>query len=301
MSLLHKVINASKKVAKKIFFKYANVAGRQNIGKKIQLSVSDIYFMQFSKSELLRYDIIVRYLAIEEYYGKNDYGWELYRKMQEARAGRGVEAVEGFRKLIESYERSGYRKDSSIIVDRGLNLVDGSHRIAMNIYHGIPTISAVVEPGQIPSDFSLDWFFQNGYSDEEIDIILKKAKELTAKLNLPFVGVIWAPALGNLNEILKDLSYFGTVLGYKKYFYTADEYKNIVRAVYACDDIAGWKVEKKIGYMGSGAHELVYLELRLDFPDFRIKDINGMPLSVMGERVKKSMRERFKPYIVSAC
>ena len=96
-----------------------------------------MFFQEVSSEGFNRYDMIVRLLAIENYYGKNEYGFNLYRKMQAARIG--IDSVEPavfrFRKLIESYENNGYDSSSEIELDSCLHLYDGSHRMAMALYY----------------------------------------------------------------------------------------------------------------------------------------------------------------------
>ena len=52
------------------------------------LDVTELFFQHNTKQGFLRYDMIVRLLAIENYYGINDFGFDLYYKMQKARNGK---------------------------------------------------------------------------------------------------------------------------------------------------------------------------------------------------------------------
>ena len=289
----------SRKLVKKANFLLADVLSKNNIGSKKNLNLSDVFFMQFDKRELRRYDIVVRYLAVEQYYGKNNVGFDLYRKMQDARVhpGYGEKAVGQFRDLIASYEERGYDSSSYIVLDRTLSLIDGSHRIALQIYHGISNIKALVMPTRNEVDYTIDWFFKKGFTDSDIDLIIAKGRELTEKMNQCFSCVIWSPAVGLSEDILRDLSYFGTVCGVKRYDCIPGEYQNIVKAIYAVDDIARWKIDKKLEHMRQQAPSLISVDLRLDFPDFRLKKATGMPLSRIGERTKKALRSRYKDRI----
>ena len=71
----------------------------------IRRSVSDIIVANSIQDSLNRWDIAVKYLAIENYYNKNDFGFDLYIKMQNLRtkANVGRQAVENFKKLIVSW------------------------------------------------------------------------------------------------------------------------------------------------------------------------------------------------------
>lgn len=294
--MLHKAKQIAKKIGRKSSNKIADIAQRTQTGRKMELSVSDAFFMQFDKQELRRYDVVVRYLAIENYFGKNDFGFELYRKMQDARIapGYGESAERQFRELIGSYVSQGYDCNSCITVDKNLSLIDGSHRLALHLYMGIENIRVLVVPAAKPVDYTVDWFFQNGFTDSEIDRILAKSKELIEKANSGFSCVVWSPA-ANLAEMIKeDMTYFGQVMTVKRYTYSPAEYRNVVKAIYAVDDIAPWKIQKKLEHMRQEAPELYAIRFRFDYPDFRLKDATGLPLSRRGERLKKTIRARFK-------
>lgn len=293
------VSHLPKRVKNKIEDSRFDYEVNREIGKTITLDVSDVFFIQFTGKELWRYDMVVRYLAIENYYGQNALGFDLYRKMQNARVEEGYseQAEIRFKQLIASYENEGYDKESKIVVDKNLKLIDGSHRMALAIYHNQPTISALVINGERFVDYSIDWFMKVGFTDEEMDIILAKAIGLKAKMNKPLSCVIWNPAIDVADSIVKDLGYYGNVLSCKTYHFRPYEYKNIVRAIYAIDDIEKWKIEKKLEYMGENADTVDVVELSFDDPQYRIKGATGLPLSINGERTKQALRTRFQPYI----
>ena len=259
-----------------------------------------MFFREMVNGSFNRYDIAVRYLAIENYFGANDFGFELYRKMQERRiasAGFGEQAVSRFKELLQSYQAGGYDKTSRITLDKTLGLVDGSHRIAANIYFHEPMISALSLGVDNPVDYSIDWFIGSGFTHAEIDTIKDKAAELAESLNAPFECIVWSPAVKFADEIAEDLKYYGEVLGVRHYHYSEAEYANIVRAVYAIDDIAKWKIEKKIEHMSGSGGNIAVIPLRISSPAFRVKAASGLPLSAYLERVKKAVRTRYKAEI----
>ena len=75
------------------------------------ISLIELFLQQFDQAHSFnRYDTIVRLLAIENYYGLNNCGWNLYCKMQDSRKFKGysIESKENFIKLIKSWEENGY-------------------------------------------------------------------------------------------------------------------------------------------------------------------------------------------------
>ncbi|MDQ4679244.1 ParB N-terminal domain-containing protein, partial [Stenotrophomonas maltophilia group sp. RNC7] len=115
-----------------------------------------------------RMDTIVRYLAIEEYYGENNCGFRLYDKMQRAR-GQKIHDIDRFKELIKSIERNGFSKDSSILVDPNLQLVDGSHRLACALYFNLKRISINTQLQPVNIEYSIDWFKDAGFTEEELE------------------------------------------------------------------------------------------------------------------------------------
>lgn len=157
---------------------------RHNKGKIQSVSIKEL-LERNSKitggvKNLFRYDIIVRYLVVSEYYKNSDKGFEIYRKMQDKRMGDGysVGAEQRFKSLISSYEKNGYDENSRIILDRNYGLIDGSHRIAMALYYGYDNISALILNSVHSVDYSITWFIENGFSDEQISLIKETADEL---------------------------------------------------------------------------------------------------------------------------
>lgn len=286
-------------VTRKVLYKKECLYIRIHHYRTVEMSVADLILKHSDHGELLRCDVVVRYLAIEEYYHKNNYGFALYRKMQDARIGGGYSeiAVSQFLELIASYENNGYDKNSGIMLDEKLNLIDGSHRIALALYHGIPNITANIVHTKHPVEYSVDWFIANGFSTEEVKLINKKCRELLKAVNKPFSCVIWSPAVAVSDQILMDLGCYGEVISVEKYQYRDEEYKNVVRAIYAIDDIEKWKVDKKLSCMEGYAPELIAVDVQFADPKYRIKSATGLPLSKQGERAKKALRAKYQKAI----
>lgn len=295
------------KIKKRCYNYMENNAIEHKRGKIVTVSVSDLLFRHTNCRELLRCDIAVRYLAIENYYWENNIGFEIYLKMQDARKGWLLQSlnnsnedylddvIKQFKKLIASYEKNGYDYNSHIILDKNLNLIDGSHRVALALYFGIKNITALVIDYDHPVDYSIDWFLSVGFTEEEIDLIINTSLRLSNRFNSLFSCVIWSPAVKFADAIIHDLGYYGSVENIKKYNYKRDEYENIVRAVYDIDDIEKWKIEKKLEHMKGG--ELVAIDVRFEEPSFRIKSATSKPISQRVERVKKVIRGKYQKYI----
>ena len=100
--------------------------------KKKMVQTTELY-----KNRIHEYSIEIRYLAIENFYGLSDDGYEIYLEVLEKDINRNtaVARLEKFKKLIESYESSGYDEDKPIWVDKDGYLLDGAHRLALALFH----------------------------------------------------------------------------------------------------------------------------------------------------------------------
>jgi len=120
-----------------------------------------------------RYDVIVRLLAIENYYQLNDYGYDMYKKMQAKRQpGADVDRyLSIFIQLIQSYDNSGYDNSSEIQLDKYNKLYDGSHRMALAFFHKQYVLSCQVLPIVANVFYGLRWFKENGFNKQEMEEI----------------------------------------------------------------------------------------------------------------------------------
>lgn len=84
----------------------------------------------------LDYRFAVRYLAVENYFGKNQYGAEIYIKAQslhcECETAR--KRLDKFYELIEQWEKNGYDSRYRIYIDENGVLLDGAHRVTLAKY-----------------------------------------------------------------------------------------------------------------------------------------------------------------------
>lgn len=267
--------------------------------KHVVLSVAELFQQHNTESGFLRYDIIVRLLAIEQYYHKNDYGYEMYRKMQNKRLEQDVGKVylERFCLLIQSYEEKGYDSKSEVELDKNLMLLDGSHRLAIAIYRGIPEISAIVRPYMRNVFYGIEWFYVNGFNDDECLLLKRKHQELVTSLNTPFVCTLWHPSNMFFDDITNNLSLFGDVTELYDYEVNRYIYEHLIDYIYSVDDIEKWKIDKKKEYILSGDNDkykirLVFLNIKS--PWYRLKSKNQYSISQTGEHIKRLIRNGYK-------
>lgn len=134
---------------------------------------------QYDNKVFCRFDIIVRLLAVEDYFGISTCGISLYRKMQDKRVKEGYSLIaeERFRHLIKSWEQKGYDEDSEIIVSNKYKLIDGAHRLALAIYFGLSYVKVRKIDKIARTDFGMEWFAQY-FEKDECTEIMNKYKEI---------------------------------------------------------------------------------------------------------------------------
>ena len=273
------------------------------------VSTVDLFLSQYTNNEFNAVDIVVKYLAIEEYYGKNNYGFEMYRKMQMKRVGE--DWNERFKQLIKSFE-SGIDMKLWIEVDLNYSIHDGAHRLALAIYHECPNIPIrVFNVDVIRRTYNLKWFVDSGFSNNELNIIQDKLMELLNKTRKEYYCVLWPPARKYYWDILQDLpkSEIGINIKTTRYIdIPKSEFKKIIYQIYETDDILNYKLDLKYDRILQSMNKEMYnpdsygvliVKFTMDNPDFRLKPITGLPQSRTTMRIKKAIREDYRKYITS--
>ncbi len=96
--------------------------------------------------------LAIRLAAVEQYYGKNSFGNDYYKRAQmmhcaEHTAG---QRLQQFERLMEDWEKYGYRKEYPLSLNRGYEVIDGNHRLALAVYHDKKRIFCNIYPTEIP-------------------------------------------------------------------------------------------------------------------------------------------------------
>ncbi len=268
------------------------------------LKATDLFLAQYYNGEFNAIDTVVKYLAIENYYKMNDFGLELYRKMQLKRVGE--DWNERFINLIQSFE-NGIDMDSWIKTDLCYSIHDGSHRLALALFNGYEDVPVKIFNVEIQRRYyGLNWFVENGFTNEEIFVIQKKLEELLDLCRKPYFCILWSPARFIFEEIagkLEDVENGVHIL--KKYYLklNREDLKNFIYDVYETDDIMKYKLDLKYEHImksmdSDGYNEEFYtvcvIEIKFDNPDFRLKPLSGLPQSRATMRVKKCIRDIFR-------
>lgn len=87
-----------------------------------------------------------------------------------------------FISLIKSYENAGYDENSIISVDREIRLVDGTHRMALNLYFQVPYINCRIIKRRNWWRRDISWYEENSLGQPFIDQVLNVYHEIEKEL-----------------------------------------------------------------------------------------------------------------------
>ncbi len=273
----------------------------------VTMSTTDLLLAQFNSVDFNAFDIVVKYLAIENFYGENSYGMELYRKMQTKRINE--DWTERFKELIVSFE-SGIDMTSYIKTDLSYSIHDGAHRLALALYHGIKYVPVkIFNLSEKRRYYGIQWFVENGFAEWEIKEILNKYSQIINKWRKPYFCILWPPIRHCYDKVLYDIKSFDPnihVCETVVVHLTENGLKEFVYDVYRTDDIAQYKLDLKYEHLinsmrkdswNNGICECVILKFIIDYPDFRLKPLTGLPQSKATMSLKRKIRDKYKEVV----
>jgi hypothetical protein len=160
--------------------------------------IKDLFLGYIDGYDFKRFDIIINYLAIENYYGKNAIGWEFHNRYDETGGFNDpVEAKERFIELIKNFEKTNAFLASYPVLLSDLvghpHIRDGAHRTACAIYFGCDKIfGRLKNPRKRVNQnkvrkcnyLGVKHLAARGFTQEEIEIIKDKKDEILKKIGL---------------------------------------------------------------------------------------------------------------------
>ena len=129
------------------------------------------------------YRIAIRYAAIENYFEKNSYGFDLYIKAQALHSSRKTAEARlmKFCELMRAWQENGYDEQSRIFINRKYEIIDGNHRVALAKYYDQQEILCDIFPSDISAAevhgenamLTKDVLLSGGFSLDEIAVLDK--------------------------------------------------------------------------------------------------------------------------------
>lgn len=258
---------------------------------KKQITINDLFLAQYINCCFVGYDIVVQVLAIENYYGINNYGLDLYKKM--------------YKKVFDY----GMLSKKCIETDINFSINKNPLMLATSIFKGESYIMIKILKTK-HNRFSYDLtYLKTVFTDEEIELINNKFNAIKSQLSIPYYFIIWPPAISIASKIENELNNYPEKLTFvDSQYIELDEscFKEFLYGVYNVDDVTKDIVDEKYRKMlpaclSNGGEinkkRIMILKFLIDIPDYKMKVYNGNPRSKATMRIKKELRENNKKYI----
>lgn len=282
----------------------------------MEMSPLELLRSQTYDNKFCRLDLIVRYIFLEGLHGRRDFSEakKLYEKMQFRRCStlhhpNGILFTEAFEELAKSFKSKGYLEEHPLLVNENKYLLECSHRAACSLFFDTERI-----PYEIREDwervlfnkklkektyfnYGLDWFVKNEFTEDEINIIENKRRELLLKTGYCSAVVLWGAAYEFFEQIKQDISKDFEVLQTHKLEFDTESYKEFGRLLYKVDDISKERIEKKFSEM-KGPKTMSILFIHKWDPSFRNKtQFPDKLICIETEDLKKKIRKKYKNLI----
>ncbi len=278
---------------------------KDNIFVDLKMPVNDLFLAQYKDLSFNAVDIVFKYLAIENYYNINDYGFNLYNKLQYYRTGK--DWSNRFKDLIKSFEY-GYNLNSKVETDLNYSIHDGAHRVALCLFHNIDDINVrIFNTFLYRREYGFS-YIEKYFNKNEINIIKVKLNELLNKCNHPYYCILWTPAYFIFNDLKKDLinTYDVNLLSDSIISFNEEKLRKFIYDVYKTDDIKKEKLDLKYKYIInsinksgiSSPYQVNLIKLDLNNPLFRLKPLTGLPQSKKTMMIKSYLRDKYQKSIV---
>lgn len=125
------------------------------------------------------YRMAIRWLALEQYLGMNDDGYELYIKAESLHCSKETahKRLHQFCDLIDTWMKSGYDSEHKILITEDYEIIDGNHRASLAMYFGVKYLKCdvfslpdgVLSIQSEETMLSLEVLQREGFTEEEID------------------------------------------------------------------------------------------------------------------------------------
>ena len=245
--------------------------------KKCSASIGDIMNLRGKNIEHNQFLATTRYLDIKDYIENNKQSFIWQNTVSRAayeNKHREKDGNEAFSRLIASYQTKGYDSNSFFVVDENIKLLDGNHRMGMNIYTNNHKINIQVLKRNGKNPDNLDWYLKN-----------KIATEFLHKVYNTYLQVQeWLVETGDTFCCIvpenKDIPELDMMVNVKRtHKYTMNQT--------LCSNVGGYK------FLESGK----YVQFTLDNPKYTIE--NSVLVSKRIKEIELILEERYGKEFVS--
>ena len=157
----------------------------------IRCSLGDL-LLQGEKPDNGQLTVVSRYYDILRYKSGEDKDFSFQNSLSYALWGKNHDKEKGnkrFMSLIASYDKYGYKEGSRIILYKGGEIANGTHRIAMNLYHEVWDINASVLWRRNRNRKHMEWYTERGLAErwqQIVDDTMKKIEDVLFSRGVAF-------------------------------------------------------------------------------------------------------------------
>ena len=137
--------------------------------KVVEVSIGDL-ILKSPFPDFILFLVASRYLDAKNYVTGEDQSFKYMNNISFKAHGEKYSPEKGnkqFKDLIESFQQKGYDPKSLLVMDKDLNLDNGTHRLALCLLNGIYTVKAKVIKRKALATRTVDWYF-NGEALESL-------------------------------------------------------------------------------------------------------------------------------------
>jgi len=132
-----------------------------------KINIRKLLLKQFKDKQFARYDIVIRYAFIEEFYHRgepDDFSFEPYDRLIKERNRK--YSSKKFIKIIKSFSKNGYKEQYPIVLDSRYIMRNGAHRVACCLLFDIENIPfRINENKKGKRIFNLRWMEKHNFSE----------------------------------------------------------------------------------------------------------------------------------------
>ena len=118
-----------------------NYMGLPKVWIMKRVKIKELLGKQYKKDKFQRYDVVIRYMFIEQYYYENkseNFNYDLYMKLAKERGKPGKR--DSFIQMINSFEKDGYLEKYPLVIKPNFTMCGGSHRLACCFWFNIDEV-----------------------------------------------------------------------------------------------------------------------------------------------------------------
>ena len=206
-----------------------------------------------------RFDVLAKYIYAKHRRLGNDLSWaiSLYRAHLEVWGG--FEELDGsgknsfekylqaFNSTLDQVERKGFdTKESILPVGRRGQIIDGAHRLASCIAHGIEPTVVIFDHDE--ERYSADSFSNMGLSEVYLDAMAVEYAKLKPQCH---IVCLFPKAISRVNDVRKTLEQYGSVVYEKAILFENNGPINLIAQLYKGEH---WLGRRSEGWPGAESH-----------------------------------------------